>query len=98
MQLCAQVQQQIGYRVAVKQPKAFAALRRALPPTEWDVITTTTDGQIEAENKLHPAKWLKKLTTHYFGCEQSTKNFLRILKQVQGMSIRNWHTTVRLNY
>ena len=90
-----------AYWIATKRPKALAALRRAFPPAEWDVLTTTIDAQIVAEDKLHPAKWLTQLTNHYLGGEpiiQSTHNFLRILKQEPSMSIQDWHTRVRLNY
>ncbi len=75
------------YWITVKRLKALAALRRAFPLAEWDVLTTTIDAQIEEEDKLHPAKWLTKLTNHYLGGEpiiQNTHNFLPILKQAPG--------------
>ena len=79
----------------------MAALRRAFPQAEWDVLTTTIDSQIADEDKQHPAKWLAKLSNHYLGEEpiiQCTHHFLRILKQDPGMSIQQWHTLVRLEY
>ena len=79
----------------------MAALRRAFPPAEWDVLTTTIDAQIPDDDKQHPARWLAQLSQHYLGEEpiiQSTHNFLRILKQEPGMSIQDWHTLVRLEY
>jgi len=72
------------YWIAVKRPKVMAALRRAFPPAEWDVLTTTIDAQIADDDKQHPARWLTQLSQHYLGEEpiiQSTHNFLRILKQ-----------------
>ena len=89
------------YWTEARRPKALAALRRAFPQAEWDVLTTTIDSQIAPDDKLNPAKWLAQLTKHYLGGEpiiQSTHNFLRILKQEPSMSIQDWHTTVRLNY
>ena len=89
------------YWIAAKRPKALAALRRAFPQAEWDVLTKTIDAQIPPDNKLKPAKWLTQITKHYLGGEpiiQSTHNFLCILKQEPSMSIQDWHTTVRLNY
>ena len=89
------------YWTSAKRPKAMAALRRAFPQAEWDVLTTTIDSQIAEEDKQHPAKWLAKLSSHYLGEEpviQSTHNFLRLLKQDPGMSIQQWHTVVRLEY
>ena len=44
------------YWIAAKRPKALAALRRAFPQAEWDVLTTTIDAQIAADDKLNPAK------------------------------------------
>ena len=79
----------------------MAALRRAFPQAEWDVLTATIDAQIADDDKQHPAKWLNTLSQHYLGEEpimQSTHNFLRILKQEPGMSIQDWHTLVRLEY
>ena len=70
----------------------MAALRRAFPQTEWDVLTTTIDAQIAEDDKQHPAKWLAQLSLHYLGEEpviQSTHNFLRILKQEPGMTIQD---------
>lgn len=89
------------YWIAAKRPKVMAALRRAFPPAEWDVLTTTIDAQIADEDKQHPARWLRQLSQHYLGEEpiiQSTHNFLRILRQEPGMSIQDWHTLVRLEY
>ena len=89
------------YWIEAKRPKALAALRRAFPQGEWDVLTTTIDSQIPSEDKQHPAKWLARLTHHYLGEEpiiQSTHHFLRILKQATEMSIQEWHTLVRLEY
>ena len=89
------------YWIATKHPKAMAALCRAFPQVEWDVLTTTIDSQIPDEDKQNPAQWLSKLSQHYLGGEpiiQSTHNFLRILKQEPGMSIQAWHTLVRLKY
>ena len=89
------------YWTEARRPKALAALRRAFPLAEWDVLTTTIDSQIAPDDKLNPAKWLAQLTKHYLGGKpiiQSTHNFLRILKQEPSMSIQDWHTTVRLNY
>jgi len=89
------------YRISAKRPKAMAALQRAFPQAEWDVLTTTIDSQIDDEDKQHPVKWLAKLSSHYLGEEpviQSTHNFLRLLKQDPGMSIPQWHTVVRLEY
>ena len=89
------------YWIQTKRPKVMAALRRAFPQAEWDVLTTTIDSQIADEDKQHPAKWLAKLSNHYLGEEpiiQCTHNFLRILKQDPGMSIQQWHTAVRLEY
>ena len=89
------------YWIAAKRPKVMAALRRAFPPAEWDVLTTTIDAQIADEDKQHPARWLRQLSQHYLGKEpiiQSTHNFLRILRQEPGMSIQDWHTLVRLEY
>ena len=89
------------YWIATKRPKAMAALRRAFPQVEWDVLTTTIASQIPDEDKQNPAQWLSKLSQHYLGGEpiiQSTHNFLRILKQEPGMSIQTWHTLVRLEY
>jgi len=77
------------YWITAKRPKALAALRRAFPQAEWDVLTTTIDAQIPTEDKLHPAKWLDQLSQHYLSGEpiiQSTHNFLRILKQDPGMT------------
>ena len=90
-----------GYWIPAKRPKVMAALRRAFPPAEWDVLTTTIDAQIAVDDKQHPPRWLAQLTQHYLGDEpiiQSTHNFLRILKQEPGMSIQNWHTLVRSEY
>ena len=89
------------YWITAKRPKALAALRRAFPQAEWDVLTTTIDAQIPTEDKLHPAKWLDQLSQHYLSGEpiiQSTHNFLRILKQDPGMTIQAWHTMVCLEY
>lgn len=89
------------YWIAAKRPKAVAALRRAFPPTEWDVLTTTIASQIPDAGQGNPANWLNKLTQHYLGEEpiiQSTHHFLRILKQDPGMTIQAWHTLVRLEY
>ena len=77
------------YWIAAKRPKVMAALRRAFPPAEWDVLTTTIDAQIPDDDKQHPARWLAQLSQHYLGEEpiiQSTHNFLRILKQEPGMA------------
>ena len=89
------------YWITAKRPKVMAALRRAFPPAEWDVLTTTIDAQIADEDKQHPARWLRQLSQHYLGEEpiiQSTHNFPRILRQEPGMSIQDWHTLVRLEY
>lgn len=89
------------YWISAKRPKAMAALRRAFPQAEWDVLNTTVDAQISEDNKQNPAQWLTKLSQHYLGGEpiiQSTHNFLRKLKQEPGMSIQAWHTLVRLEY
>ena len=83
------------YWISANRPKTMAALRRAFPQAEWDVLTTTIDSQIDNEDKQYPAKWLAKLSSHYLGEEpviQSTHNFLRLLKQEPGMSIQQWHT------
>ena len=40
----------------------MAALQRAFPQAEWDVLTTTMDSQIDDKDKQHPAKWLAKLS------------------------------------
>ena len=77
------------YWITAKRPKAMAALRRAFPQAEWDVLTTTIDAQISEEEKQNPAQWLTKLSQHYLGGEpinQSTHHFLRKLKQEPGMS------------
>ena len=79
----------------------MAALRRAFPPQEWDVRTTTIDTQISDDNKLNPAAWLQELTKHYLGAKpiiQSTRHFLRILKQEPTMSIQDWQKAVRLSF
>lgn len=47
----------------------MAALRRAFPPAEWDVLTTTIDAQIAHDDKQHPARWLTQLSQHYLGEE-----------------------------
>jgi len=89
------------YWITAKRPKAMAALRRAFPQAERDVLTTTIDSQISDDEKRNPAQWLTKLSQHYLGGEllmQSTHNFLRMLKQEPGMSIQAWHTLVRLEY
>ena len=89
------------YWIAAKRPKAMAALHRAFPQAEWDVLTTTIDSQIAKEDKQNPAQWLTKLSQYYLGAEPimpSTHNFLRILKQEPGMSIQAWHTLVRVEY
>ena len=89
------------YWILAQRPKAMAALRRAFPQAEWDVLTTTIDSQIPDEAKQNPAQWLAKLSQHYLGGEpiiQSTHNFLRLLKQEPGMSVQAWHTLVRLEY
>ena len=90
------------YWIAGKRPKALAALRRAFPQSEWDVLTTTIASQITEEDQLgNPAEWLTKLSAHYLGEEpliQSTHHFLRIWKQDPGMTIQAWHTLVRLEY
>ena len=89
------------YWITAKRPKAMAALRRAFPQAEWDVLTTTIDAQISEDNKQNPAQWIAKLSQHYLGGEpimQCTHNFLRVLKQAPGMSIQAWHTLVRLEY
>ena len=89
------------YWIAAKRPKVMAALRRAFPPAEWDVLTATIDAQIADEDKGHPARWLTQLSQHYLGEEpiiQSTHNFLRLLKQELGMSVQAWHTLVHLEY
>ena len=89
------------YWISAKRPKAMAALRRAFPQAEWDVLTTTIDSQISEEEKQNPAQWLAKLSHHYLGGEpiiQSTHNFLRVLKQPPGMTIQASHTLVRLEY
>ena len=39
------------YWITAKRPKAMAALRRAFPQAEWDVLTTTTYAQISEEEK-----------------------------------------------
>ena len=87
------------YWISAKHPKAMAALCRAFPQVEWNVLTTTIDSQIPQEEKQNPAQWLTKLSQHYLGGEpiiQSTHNFLCVLKQSPGMSIQAWHTLVRL--
>ena len=97
----AKQQDSDDYWIAAKRPKALAALRRAFPQAEWDVLTTTIDSQIATADKNHPAKWLTELSQHYLGEEpiiQNTHNFLRILKQDPGMTIQAWHTRVRLEY
>ena len=89
------------YWITAKRPKAMAALRRAFPQAEWDVLTTTIDAQISEDDKQNPAQWIAKLSQHYLGGEpimQCTHNFLRVLKQAPGMSIQAWHTLVRLEY
>lgn len=89
------------YWIIAKRPKAMAALRRAFPQAEWDVLTRTIDAQISEDEKQNPAQWLTKLSQHYLGGEpiiQGTHNFLRKLKQEPGMSIQAWHTLVRLEY
>ena len=89
------------YWIGAKRPKAMAALRRAFPPQEWDVLTTTIDTQISEANKLNPAAWLQELTKHYLGAEpiiQITHHFLRILKQKPSMSIQDWQTAVRFSF
>ena len=89
------------YWIIAKRPKAMAALRRAFPQAEWDVLTITIDAQISEDNKQNPAQWLAKLSQHYLGGDpiiQSTHNFLRKLHQEPGMSIQAWHTLVRLEY
>ena len=43
-------------------PEAMAALCRAFPQAEWDVLTTTTDSQIPKEENQNPAQWLAKLS------------------------------------
>ena len=50
------------YWITTKRPKAMAALRRAFPQAEWDVLTTTIDSQIPVEEKQNPAQWLAKLS------------------------------------
>lgn len=80
------------YWISAKRPKVMAALRRAFPRAEWDVLSTTIDAQIDKDHKQHPAKWLNKLSQHYLGDEpimQRTHNFLRILKQEPGRSIQD---------
>jgi len=57
------------YWISVKRPKAMAALRRAFPQAEWDVLTTNADSQIDDEDKQRPARWLAKLSSHYLGEE-----------------------------
>ena len=81
------------YWIPTKRPKVMAALRRAFPQAEWDVLTSTIDAQIADDDKQHPAKWLNKLSQHYLGEKpiiQSTHNFLsQFLKQEPGMSIQD---------
>ena len=48
------------YWTAAKRPKAMAALRRAFPQAEWDVLTITIDSQIAKEDKPNHAQWLSK--------------------------------------
>jgi len=89
------------YWITAKRPKAMAALRRAFPQVQWDILATTIDVQISEDKKQNPAQWLTKLSQHYLGGEpiiQGTHNFLRKLKQEPGMSIQAWHTLVRLEY
>ena len=89
------------YWISAKRPKAMAALRRAFPQAEWDVLTTTIDSQIDNEDKQHPARWLAKLSSHYLREEpviQSTHNFLRLLRRDPWMSMQQWYTPVRLEY
>lgn len=84
-----------------KRSKVMAALRRAFPLAEWDVLTTTIDTQIADDDKQHPARWLAQLSQHYLGEEpiiQSTHSFLAVLKQEPGMSIQDWRTLVRSEY
>ena len=50
------------YWIAAKRPKAIAALRRAFPQAEWDVLITTIDAQIAEEDTQNPAQWLIKLS------------------------------------
>ena len=89
------------YWTEARRLKALAALRRAVPQAEWDVLSTTIDSQIAPDDKLNPAKWLAQQTKHYLGGEpiiKSTHYFLRILKRKPSMSIQDWHTMIRLNY
>ena len=50
------------YWILAKRPKAIAALRRAFPQAECDVLTTTIDSQIPDEAKQNPSQWLAKLS------------------------------------
>ena len=59
-------------QLKMKRPKAMAALQRAFPSQEWDVLTTTTDTQISDDNKLNPAAWLQEQTKHYLGAVSYT--------------------------
>ena len=47
-------QNSADYWITAKRPKALAALRRAFPQSEWDVLTTTIDAQIPEEHKANP--------------------------------------------
>ena len=54
------------YWIATKRPKVMAALRRAFPPAEWDVLTTTIDAQIPDDDKQHPAlPWRRAYHSKY---------------------------------
>lgn len=73
------------YWIAARRPKVIAALRRAFPPAEWDILTVTIDAQIADEDKGHPVRWLGQLSQHYLREEpiiQSTHNFLCLLKTI----------------
>ena len=48
-------QNNADYWIAAKRPMVLAALRRAFPQSEWDVLTTITDAQIPEEHKANPA-------------------------------------------
>ncbi|KAK2561949.1 hypothetical protein P5673_015370, partial [Acropora cervicornis] len=61
----------------------MAALRRAFPPAEWDVLTTTIDAQIADEDKQHPARWLRQLYQHYLGEEPIIQKNLATLTFTQ---------------
>ena len=52
------------YWIQTKRPKVMAALRRAFPRAEWDVLTTTIDSQIAFSSRRqategHFCNWTK---------------------------------------